>query len=234
MERIRVQYEIRYTHILNFLSYNRDIVNPYLRLPNVRFSIENLDSLKEYIVLSFHEELYSIDCRLDRMIFIAEGSHQELNNSTGPLKQFFDIFDKLSKINTFGDVVSNILSVFFVQHKKDKDSNTIVKEFKKRFLNDNINVYSDIVDNLSDIGITLEADNKKRFMRLKFGPYFPEDFDKLNLSPFKSAKSLYLKEYSGYVSEVFINDKNTKPDFSTFAKMLRLSEEIAHKIHNEE
>lgn len=231
MKRVKVQFEIRYTPILDFTPSYRKLLNPYLKLPNIKFNIENIDTLREIMILNFHEDLYSIDCRFDRMILLAEGNDLKLDDPNGPLKLFTDIFEKIKSFETFGNISSTIISYWSVTLFENQTSEEVIRKFKEDYLATKISSFAKPFDNITDTAIVIEHDDANQFSRLRFGPLSVQDAQRLNLSPFESKENSYLYTEKGILSEIFLSEKEKRPDFSLLAKLLKTAESLSKGIH---
>ena len=67
-----IQYEIRYSNILNFTGWVRDIVNPFVKVAT-SISLDAPNSHRERIILNFDDEYMQMFVTWDRIIFKSEG-----------------------------------------------------------------------------------------------------------------------------------------------------------------
>jgi hypothetical protein len=223
MEPRFIQYEIRYTPILGFVQYYKEIVAKYLALDGVKPNITNFGMFDEHIVLVFSSS-YHIDFRLDRLIFRYEGDYKAIYNSSGPTKFFFDILEDVKKLKVFGKVNQTTIQVKAVE-TLSFDNETIVEKFKSKFLKESIN--SILV--ATDIAVTIDRSEGSKYSNLVFGPFEKKDIIKQGISPLKSEFNKDLND-NGLMSSYTFTERTDKSSFSfckeTLEKMISVVQNI--------
>jgi len=223
----KIQFETRYTHILDFHQKYKTIFTPYLNLDDLKFTIENTNTVQEYIVLKFEESFYHIQCRMDRMIFIYEGDMSVVRKSNSPIKLFFDILEKILAIDIGIKRKFSTLAIWAVE-PIDQEVEVIRKKFESVFLNKSI---SEIYSDSDDYAIVLERNLTPDKFKLTFGLYSPDDLGRYNLSPFKADRNDFLKSSYGLMAEITNSKTSSTSSFSKFKEMFEESEVFLSKIN---
>ena len=119
----RIQFEIRYTHILNFSTIIKEIISPFIKLGD-NFNISNQGSLIEGIKINFEKEKFSIECLWDRMILITQEDIDQLGDQNATIKVFFDIYNKLKEYPSFGEIRNYllVLTVIYLNNEKSEEN----------------------------------------------------------------------------------------------------------------
>ncbi|MEK6782861.1 MAG: hypothetical protein AABY93_14265 [Bacteroidota bacterium] len=214
MEPRFIQYEIRYSPILNFAQYYKDIVAKYLALDDATPNIANFGMFDEHIVMVFLSS-YHIDYRLDRLIFRYEGDHKLIYNSSGATKFFFDILDETRKLKAFGKVKQTtiqIKAVGLLEHS----NKLIVEKFKSKFFQQST---LDSILTSTDVAITIDRAEGAKYSNLIFGPFETQDIAKQGISPLKSDFNKDLNG-NGLMCSYTVTEKTDKSSFSFFKDTL--------------
>lgn len=216
MKTCKVQFETRFTHILNFHQSYKVFLNPFLAHEGFTFTIENVQTLNESIRFQY-ESSYHIDCRMDRIIFLYEGDPDLLNSSNGPIKLFFNIVEAYKKNELFGHFKLNIIlgtSVEVIEQKRKELSSN----FKKKYFT---NLINEILKEPVDIGIIIEDGDEDYYTKVEFGLFQPSDFQKYQISPFNSDYNSKLKDANGLMSIIQINEKSRECNFEKFKSLFK-------------
>ena len=188
MEKIlcpKFQFEVRYTHILNFSLIAREILSPYLKL-TTGFQIFGQNSLEETIRINFEEDCFHIDVRWDRILLVGERDIERFDDENSQIKVFFEIIDKLQTTNSFGNFTGFFLLIYFVKIQ-DKTQNKILDEFISKYCNVEVRK---LLNDPNDIGITLEKSNHAgKQEAITVGPFTNKEIEIHSLMPFKSKRS---------------------------------------------
>jgi hypothetical protein len=213
MQNIKFQFEIRYKHILDYHKHNRILVAPLLKRDDATVSIENVDTINEFIVINYPEIRLSIDFRIDRLLIVCEGNDHKLTKENGSIKHLFDLYNRIKDLETFTMPTMVVLGFWGVKIK-DQSFESIVEEFKS-------NHYSgmnNLIEDLSDTAITIEkvSSGGKESERFDLGPFQESDINKQNISlMFEESKS-ELVDKNGILIK-YINSKKTKEiNFANF------------------
>lgn len=93
----KLEFEIIYSPILNFSQVYKEKIGPFIRLAS-NININNENSLKETIRITFSEEKLDITCNLDRIIFRTQGDLERLTKSSqSPVRIVFDILEAIKQ-----------------------------------------------------------------------------------------------------------------------------------------
>jgi hypothetical protein len=171
------QFEIRYTTILNFPNIIRTPLAPFIKFAK-RINIDNEGSHNEKITLFFDDDYFQIIIAWDRIIFRFEGDKEDLSKNNSIVEEpFFNILSKIRQSDNFGEI-NNVLFYSFFIHSMEITEEELVKKFIGKYLT---NTHK-IVDNPSDIGITLDYNVGGKQISVNFGPYLgEEDLKKRNI-----------------------------------------------------
>lgn len=209
----KTQIEIRYTPILNFRDVYKPIVSPFLK--NGKFEIPNENTIQEQIKITYVSEGTVIDIRWDRIVFICDGKPSNLFLPKGPLFFYLSIFEKLKKLQEFGEI-TNLLLADWSLLEIDNKENEIIRDFKKSYLN---NVPK--LDNTeADLGISIDFREKEDIVKLMFGPYRSKsDIDVHNLRPISSKDTLASLNKKGILLHAIVVENTNQMDLSQFKKL---------------
>lgn len=191
----KVQFEIRYTPILNFEQVYRGILSPYLALVSA-FKIINERTSSEGLLLYFENEQFQIDVRWDRIVVLFEGNLEKLFEKNSQIKYFFDIYEQLYNLNSFGKV-SNYIALSYYVKIEDKIYSKIIDAFKERYLSKDSSFNVLKAETSNDVAMILNFEKEGNDINWTFGPFeFERDKDKHKLFPFQTA---IMEEYVGKV-----------------------------------
>ncbi|GAA5522328.1 hypothetical protein LQ318_11310 [Aliifodinibius salicampi] len=218
----KFQFEIRYTYILDFESHYKSILSPYLKFAS-GMQIHGQGTRNEYIKLLFEEDGYSIDCRWDRMVFVYEGEINNLKKNQSALnKIFFEIFDQISSLQSFGKITNYLIVANGVKLVENEHFEELVEKFTSHYLSDSANVHFD-GDN-KDSAIIVEYNKDGVDVTQKFGPYnCQNDIDKHDLLPFNMEEDTKLKKMNGLIMQLKFFEETA---FINFDKTTVLIEEM--------
>lgn len=218
MKNLTTQFEIRYTHILNFSTAYKELVTPYLALCD--FSVSNANTLEEFIVMRFDKEGYLIDFRWDRLILLSEGERNDLKKPQGPFFIYFQLFSELKSLKTFGKVINAVLSETALN---EDEGNLILikKKFKETFFLPNYALKYEDFD--EDYSITTEFEKNGKRLQVMFGPFdYKKDVATHGLSPIYRKKPESFESLRG----IFFNSLYFEPlltvDFDTYKRFTKI------------
>jgi hypothetical protein len=199
---LKIHFEVRYTHILNFSFVIKEILGPYLKLAS-SFSISNQGTAEESYKLDFSDDSFSIDFRWDRMIFLSERNIERFKEENSQIQIFFEVAEKLKSKDTFG-VFTNYVYLVDMLKVIDNSFDKIKADIQTEFLTKNTDR---IINNPDDLAIVLEKNGKNKNINITFGPFSESDINARNLIPFKSQELIELKNSSGILIELKIFEK---------------------------
>ncbi len=197
----RLQFELRFTNLLNFKSIIEDIGAPFIKLTS-GFSITSKSPQDTFLKLIFEEDSYYIDCRWDRLILVSDGTIDFFSNTnSAPIKMFFEFLDILKGEKSFGNFIYCILQVYFL-NQKYTGYEDILDSYKK-FITDDV---KSILPGYNDFAIHPDKRINDRNISVVFGPLNEIDLERRDLFPFnKSLKSQ--KPLNGNLVEVSFSEK---------------------------
>lgn len=226
----KLQYEIRYNHLLEFKDVYRKIVQPYLRDEGVEFVVSNQNTLDEYITIKFLKLGFLVDLRWDRMFILIEGDNPNIRNSTSVMKYFFEIYDKLLK-STSLTVKLVIIAAYFVKPIEETEEN-IVEGFKRKYLSEKLKMLSSpsvVKDYLIQI---VSKPNETSSCTINFGPFSKDDIKKHNLASLNVEPKYYLDDVVGEICHIQMNKKDTTISMTRFREAMDEITTIVNEILN--
>lgn len=232
MQNLKTQFEIRYSTLLNFNTEYKSIFSPYLKI--CEFNLHNINTIEEYIVLTFKKEKFSIDCRWDRIVFVSEGIRDDLKKSQGPLFYFFEILDKLKSLPTFGKI-QNILLVEWNLIEYDYELENLKEKFRKSFLSNKLLKPATEIPT-EDFSVTYTyGDENEKFQRYTFGPFVQKrDIINYDLLPISRKLTTELESKKGIFSESFYFEKTSQGELDSYKKASRTIELFLNEIKLDE
>ena len=222
---LKFQFEVRYTHILNFSSIIKDILGPYLKLAS-SFSISNQGVAEESYRLDFEEDSFWVDFRWDRMIFLSERNIDRFKHDNSQVQIFFDIAEKLKQKETFG-VISHYILLADLLKVIDRPFQEIKGEIKTEYLTTNTDK---IINEPDDLAITLQKNDRNKDITITFGPFAKNDIEARKLIPFKSPELLEHMNSSGVLIELKTFEKTGTVNYALFKELINLTYNYAKLI----
>jgi len=214
----RLQYNIDYTHILTFKDEYRAAVLPYFGFDNLRYGIDNENSINESIRMIFMTETIALFIRKEGITFLFEGDVTDLKNQTGVIKFFWDIYEKIKLFKGYKKTNRHSLITHSVEIMKKEEVEEIVKDcpcFK-------INPFGA----LDDFAANYEFKRDDKIFKFTFGKYSEKDIKTYDLTPFKTEGNKELFENVGRMCKLDIFEDCKNPSFSKFKSLLSEAENI--------
>lgn len=227
-----VQFEIRYNNILDFTQQNRELLAPFVKMSS-QVMIQQQKLIDEKIKLSLGEiRDFTITADWDRLIFRSYNSefYKELAEQNFYVQTpFFDIFDKIKELESYGEVRSILLYIAIVKpinNELDKiiadfTNNHFGEEIKKNF------------EDFSDAAIVFDQDHEGKKVTISHGGYTGlNDLRNLQIEMSDVPPSI-LMEYENIVGElatVKIVDIPKNVTFSDFKDYLKIANEKISKL----
>lgn len=222
-----IQYEVRYSRILNFSGWVRDVVNPFAKVAtNISLDVPN--SINERITLNFDEEQLQIIVTWDRIIFKCEGEIEKLKHSNSTINTvFFAIVENITNHKSFGTHLNQLLYVTYV-NIKDDSKETVYSTLKSNYLTSEVNR---ILGDRVDFAITLEKNIGELKSNVTFGPYNGIiDLSNRNMLPINPVLSEECNN-TGEMAEIkLFNTKRHIVKFESFKKLVDQVVEIKNKV----
>lgn len=220
------QFEIRYSSILNFPKAIGEVLAPFVKLAS-RLNIDQENSHNEKVTLFFDEEQYIITAAWDRIIFKKENLTQDLSENNSILESpFLDIFSKLKEEKSFGEITNYLFYSFNVK-VVDKQINEVKDDFINQRLH---NLFISKIPNVSDVGVSLEFEEKNGRVILNSGPYLGlEDIQK------RSFNLIYpipegLVGKTGELAEFRYHESGKKFTFAMYKEIKKIQDSYLNKL----
>ena len=231
----KLEFEIIYSPILNFSQVYKEKIGPFIRLAS-NININNENSLKETIRITFSEEKLDIACNLDRIIFRTQGDLERLTKSSqSPVRIVFDILQAIKQLNGFDEIRAYVFTVNYL-NPTDK-SEDVLEVFSKKFLSAN-----EFLRDFSDSGyheVVLARNQKKIQDFIAVSTYLDGlKHEKLNdafLFDISKVKE-YINDQKGYhfyFNRIDESISAKKPDFNLFKKLVEESYQLNNRLFND-
>jgi len=214
----KIQYTIDFVHIITFKDEYKAALLPYFGLENVGYTIQNENSIHENIKLVFNNETMVIFMRKEIMTVIYEGEILDIKRSTGVLKIFFDILEKIKEFKGFYGIHRHSLVVNAV--------NIETKEKIEQVLNQNPYLVNNPFLKVNEFACIYEFEKDQYQCKFNFGNYNEKDILKYDLTPFNTEYNKDLIKGVGLMCNLELSEKVTSSSFSKFKTMLTDSEQI--------
>ena len=219
------QFEVRYTTILDFSNVIRTPIAPFVKLAK-RINIENEGSHNERITLAFDDEYYQIIVTWDRLIIRYEGDKDNLSKNNSIIDEpFFNILGKIKELDNFGEI-NNTLYYSFIIHQIDITKEELLKKFIAKYL---INTQK-ILNDPTDVAVTLENKIGGTQITLNFGPYFGEDDLKKRNITVKNPIVNELAKSLGLCCEFKFHNLLKTISFADYKEITKTEKEYIQKI----
>lgn len=212
----KVQYQIDLVHILTFKDEYRYALNPYFGFDNVEYGIDFENSISESIRLIFRNECFAISMRKEALTFVFEGDVSELKNPSGPMKIFWELYEKVKAFKGYTKTVRHTLTCYAVKVLGTED----VKDI---FAN-NPFIKNNPFPNLEEFGCIYEFTEDGKELKLQFGNYSSKDIKKSDLTPFGSDHNKDLVDSVGLMAHLDIYEMDKSPSFNKFKSLLHNAE----------
>lgn len=172
---LKLQIELRFTHILDFSTAYKTILSPYLKLAN--FGIQNFGEPEENCTLTFKDEPnIRIDARWDRLIYVVNSKDENFLNPKSNILFFLEIFDKLRQLSSFGNLNDFLIAGWHLIESETADSSSLKDQWLK--------TPPSIPFPIDDIGIVIESKNSnKDVFKLQYGQFKSSDIKNFGLAP---------------------------------------------------
>jgi len=164
---------------------------------------------EEYIVLTFNNEPCAIDVRWDKIIFYTtQNKVSSLFEKNGPSSSFFEIFERLKALDSFGQVKNALLAIWWLNESLTQPQ--YLEKYVKKLVN--VEGFS-----LDDIGIIEEYTNKdKELVKVEHGLFKPDkDLPRFGIADADGE----LKKKSGQFVHLIMVKKSIAPNIEEFRKM---------------
>jgi len=219
MKTRRIQYSIDYVHILSFREEYKDAVIPYFGLDNLRYGIDNENTINESIRLIYNQEHMAIAFRKEGLTIVYEGEEGDLKNQNGVMKLFWDLFERTQKFKGYRKTVKHSVILKAVQIMDKDNVENILKDTKYLKINP--------FGQLTDFGCIYEFHKNDRFHKFDFGNYSEKDVETHDLSPFKTKDNSDLFDGNiGLMCHSEVREDSNNVSFSKFKSILNDAENM--------
>lgn len=213
----RLQYNIDYVHILTFKDEYREAIAPYFGFDNVRYGIENENTINESIRLIFVSECLALNIRKEGITFIYEGNVDDLKIPNGILKIFWDIYERLTHFHGYKKSTRHSLVIDSVEIMKDSRIDKI--------LNDNPYFKVNPFGGLVDFACVYEFVKEEAKYKFIFGNFSDKDIKKFDLLPFKTEYNSDMVGNRGIMCHFELNEPNSSLNQTKFKSLLNKAEQ---------
>lgn len=214
----RLQYNIDYTHILTFKEEYKQVVLPYFGFDNLRYGIDNENTINEGIRLIFSNEKNALFLRKEGFTFLFEGDVNDLKNQNGVIKFFWDIYENIKKFKGYKKTNRHSLIVHAVK--------IFEKEKIDGILNDCPYFKLNPFGKLDEFASIYEFKKDDKLYKFNFGNFSEKDIKIHDLTPFKTDFNKELFENLGLMCKIEIHEECKAPTFSKFKALLAETESL--------
>lgn len=214
----RFQYQIDYIHILSFREQYKEIVAPYFPFERLEYAVENENSIHESIKLIFRPENIAIVLNKQSIVIVFEGNIQELKNQNGPVKFFWDMYEKIKNFKTYTKTNRHTILAHSVVIKEKKQINLL--------LENNPYLSKNPFGKLDDFLCAYEFKKNDIDYKFQFGNYTEADIKKHDLLPFKTEFNKDLLENVGIMGRIEATEIEKSPTYSKFKSLITKTEDI--------
>lgn len=218
----RLLYQIDYVHILTFRDEYRKIIAPWFAFDNLRYAIENENTILESIRLFFQNETLAISVRKDGLTAVFEGNVGDLKNQNGVLRIFFDMYEKIKVIQGYSKTTRHFLIANSVVIKKKEEIENILKQ--------NTLLGKNPFGPLDEFACVYEFVKDETTYKFHIGNYNEKDIVTQDLMPFKTGYNKDLVGGIGMIGRVELIELEKTPSFSKFKTLLAKAEETLEKF----
>ncbi len=220
------QFEIRYNHILNFSQIARKILSPYVRLAD-SIKIENQGNIEERVIFNFESDDYLIIVGWDRILIKGQGDIRKFTKDNSVFQTpYLNMLDKIRELEEFGAIQNILLASNYVKELKYSEDE-LVQKFMQKTLN---NSTFDILDQKTDVAVTIEKKITGDETALSFGPYFGVSELKSRPITLVDPEKLEGVDFKGAMVEYKHFQTVTDVSFDDFVNMVKTANIIVEKV----
>jgi len=115
----RIQYNIDYVHIITFREEYKLAIVPYFGFDNLKYGIDNENTINESVRLIFEADHLAIFIRKEGITFLFEGDINDLKNQNGVIKLFWDMYERVKTFRGYKKTSRHSIIVHAVEIKDD-------------------------------------------------------------------------------------------------------------------
>jgi len=217
----RIQYNIDYTHILTFKEEYKYAILPYFGFENLRYAIDNENTINESMRLIFTNENLALFIRKEGISFLYEGDIKDLKKQTGIIKFFWDIYNNIKTFKGYKKTNRHSIIAIAVKLSERKEIDKLLGNPPFR-----INPFG----KLEEFATLYEYKNGNRLNKFSFGNFSEKDIKQHDLTPFNSDYNKDLYNAVGVMSKLEIIEECNNPSFSKFKDLLTEEEKIINSF----
>lgn len=213
----KIQYNINFVHILKFQQEYKEVIFPYFALDNIRYAIDNENSIHETIRLVFENENVALILNKGTLQFVYEGDVAALKKSNTMTQIYFDIFEKVKKLSSYHKTVGHNMIVFCVD--------ILSADISKKILEKPPYFTNNPYPNVNEFATIYEFTKDSYGCKLHFGNYSKKDLKIHDLMPFKTEYNSDLLDGVGTMARFEAKESIANSTFTKFKSLLSFCEE---------
>ncbi len=214
----RIQYNIDYVHILTFKEEYKQAVIPYFGFDNLRYGIDNENTINESIRLIFASDFMALFIRKDGLTIIYDGADSDLKNQNGIMKFFWEIYERIKNFQGYKKTTRHSI----IAHAVDLTEKKLIE----KSLNNNDYFSINPFGKLTEFGCNYEFKKDDKDYKFQFGNFSEKDIKVHDLRSLGSEYNKDLVDGLGFMCRVEIFDKCSTPNFSKFKALLSNAEHL--------
>lgn len=214
----RIQYQIDYVHILSFKDEYISAVTPFFLFEQLEYAVDNENTINETIRLIFKTDNLAIIIRKEAITFFYEGDSAEIKNLNGPLKIFWELFDKIKKFKDFTTATRHTLIVHAVTIQPKVEISKV--------LQDNPFFTKNPFGLLSEFACLYEFLKDENKYKFHFGNFTEKDIRVHDLRPFKTEFNNDLLKGVGIMGRLETVEIEKNPNHTKLKAFLQKSEKV--------
>jgi hypothetical protein len=212
----RLQYNIDYVHVITFREEYKKAISPYFGFDNLRYGIDNENTIHESVRLIFQNEHIALFLRKEGFSIVFEGDTMELQEANGIMKPFWDLFEKIKRFEGYKKATRHTLIVNAV----DIDEGVNIDEI----LRNNPYFTNNPFGELKEFACVYEFQEDDKYYKFEFGNFSERDIKTYDLRPFNSTYTEDLIGARGLMCRLEINEPSNEPNHRKFKSLLRKAE----------
>jgi hypothetical protein len=212
----RLHLQIDYIHILTFKDEYKSVVIPYFGFDNLEYGIDNENTIHEGIRLIFKNEYMTFILRKEAIALIFDGDARELKNQNGPIKFFWEMYEKIKTFRGYRKTTRMVLITHAVDIRPPEEVASLLK--------DNPYLKKNPFGQLDEFACVYEFNSDEIKYKLQFGNYSKKDLRLHELRPFKNPFNDDLLDNVGTMGRLELTANEGNPTFGKFKSLLTASE----------
>ncbi len=212
----RLQYNIDYVHIITFREEYKQAIAPYFVFDNLRYGIDNENTINESVRLIFEADNFGLFARKEGLTFLFEGDIDNLMNQNGIIKLFWDLYERIKALKGYKKTSRHSIIIHAVEIHDKTEVETILQTspyFK-------INPFG----NLNEFSCIYEFEKSDKKYKFEFGNYSEKDIKNHNLTQFDTEFNKDLIGNVGLICRLEITEVCKTPSFSKFTSLISTAE----------